>query len=142
MTDENIINCISLDDNGKVVNITRGLDQTPNSICVDMTGKLKNVRKGDTLTGDIVLRDTPMGRAYGLRTILNPEWVKKPLTPEELRQKWLMEKNQLENELKDIKFEILFDNVMGLADKLQKDKEIYYELHAKLADLITNEPQG
>jgi len=142
MTDENIVNCISIDESGKVVNITRGLDQTQNSICVNMTDEFKYVQIGDTMKGEIVERDTEMGRAYGLRTIIDPEWVKRPLTPEELKEKWRMEKHQLENEIREVQFQIMFDNAMGLADKLQKDKEIYYALDAKLAELIANEPQG
>ena len=142
MSNENITNCISVDENGKVVNITRGLDYTSNSTCVDMTDEFKYVQIGDTMKGEIVPLDSEAGRLHNLFTIIDPEWVKKPLTPEELKQNWYMEKRELEKEIREVQFQIMFDNAMGLADKLQKDKEIYYALDAKLKELIANEPQG
>ena len=142
MSNEKIANCISVDENGKVVNITRGLDYTSNSTCVMMIEKFKYVQIGDTMKGKRVPLDSEAGRLHNLFTIIDPEWVKRPLTPEELKEKWHMEKHQLEKEIREVQFQIMFDNAMGLADKLQKDKEIYYALDAKLAELIANEPQG
>jgi|TARA_Y100000289_G_scaffold29818_1_gene29553 hypothetical protein len=156
MTDENIVKCISINENGEVLNITRGLDQTRNSICVDMTDKLKNIRKGDFLKGDIVLRDTEMGKKYGLRTIIDPEWVKKPLTPAELKHKWQMEKRELETEIRELQFQLMFcqsryQMAVMLGDNVKKDKELaeykrleteHTALETKLAELIANEPQG
>ena len=156
MSNENIVNCISIDESGKVVNLVVGLDYTRNSTCVDMTDEFKYVQIGDSMKGEIVERDTEMGRAYGLRTIIDPEWVKKPLTPEELKQKWYMDKHQLENEIREVQFRLMFcqsryqmANILG--DTVSKDKELakYQVLQAeqttletKLAELIANEPQG
>ncbi len=150
------ITCIDLNENGLITNLSVGLNQTQNSICVEKTPDLADAQIGDTLTGDIVPRDTEMGRAYGLRTILKPKLVKRPLTPAELRQKWYMEKYNLENEIKDIKFEIIYctsrvQMAVMLGDNVSKDKELakYQVLQAKetdlenrLAELIANEPQG
>ena len=156
MSNENITKCIALNENGEVLNITRGLDQTRNSICVDMTDKLKNIRKGDFLKGDIVLRDTEMGKKYGLRTIIDPEWVKKPLTPAELKHKWQMEKRELENDIRELEFQLMFctarvQMAVIMADNVSKDNELaeykrlqteQTTLEAELAELIANEPQG
>ena len=150
------INSIVINEKGLIINFINGVDETPNSICVTMTPDLIDARKGDTLTGDIVARDDDIGRSYGLRTILNPKLLKKPLTPEELRQKWYLEKRELENELKDIKFDIIYSvsriqMLVMLGDSVSKDKELakYQVLQAKetdlenrLAELLTNEPQG
>ena len=158
MSNENIANCISVDENGKVVNLVVGLDYTRNSTCVDMTQEFidQGVSVGDTITGKRIPLDSEAGRLHNLFTILNPEWVKRPLTPEELKQKWYMEKYQLENKLKDIKFEIIYctsrvqmANMLG--DSVSKDNELakYQLLQAKetdlenrLNELLTNEPQG
>ena len=156
MTDEKITNCISVDDNGTVINITRGLDYTSNSTCVMMTEKFKYVQIGDTMKGKRVPLDSEAGRLHNLFTIIDPEWVKKPLTPEELRQKWYLEKRELENELKDIKFDIIYSvsriqMLVMLGDSVSKDKELAKyqvlqaketDLETKLAELIANEPQG
>ena len=158
MSNENITNCIAVDENGKVINLVVGLDYTRNSTCVDMTQEFidQGVSVGDTITGKRIPLDSDAGRLHNLFTILNPKLVKKPLTPEELRQKWYLEKRELENELKDIKFDIIYSvsriqMLVMLGDSVSKDKELakYQVLQAKetdlenrLAELLTNEPQG
>ena len=158
MSNENIVNCISIDESGKVVNLVVGLDYTRNSTCVDMTQEFidQGVSVGDTITGKRIPLDSEAGRLHNLFTILNPEWVKRPLTPEELKQKWYMDKHQLENEIREVQFQLMFcqsryqmANMLG--DTVSKDKELakYQVLQAeqttletKLAELIANEPQG
>ena len=158
MSNENITNCIAVDENGKVINLVVGLDYTRNSTCVDMTQEFidQGVSVGDTITGKRIPLDSDAGRLHNLFTILNPKLVKKPLTPEELRQKWYLEKRELENELKDIKFDIIYSvsriqMLVMLGDSVSKDKELakYQVLQAKetdlenrLHELLTNEPQG
>ena len=150
------INSIVINEKGLIINFINGVDETPNSICVTMTPDLIDARKGDTLTGDIVARDDDIGRSYGLRTILNPKLLKKPLTPEELKQKWYMEKSELEKEIKEVQFQLMFcqsryQMAVMLGDNVSKDKELakyqvlqteHTALETKLAELIANEPQG
>jgi len=156
MSNENILNCISVDENGKVTNITRGLDYTRNSTCVMMIEKFKYVKIGDTMKGKRVPLDSDVGRLHNLFTILNPKLVKKPLTPEELRQKWYMEKRELETEIREVQFQLMFcqsryQMAVMLGDNVSKDKELakyqvlqteHTALETKLAELIANEPQG
>jgi hypothetical protein len=152
----NNINSIVINEKGLIINFINGVDETPNSICVTMTPDLIDARKGDTLTGDIVARDDDIGRAYGLRTIIKPKLVKKPLTPAELKHKWQMEKRELETEIRELQFQLMFcqsryQMAVMLGDNVSKDKELakyqvlqieHTALETKLAELIANEPQG
>jgi len=158
MSNEKIANCISVDENGKVINLVVGLDYTRNSTCVDMTQEFidQGVSVGDTITGKRIPLDSDAGRLHNLFTIINPKLVKKPLTPEELKQKWLMEKRDLENQIKEVQFQLMFcqsryQMAVMLGDNVSKDKELakyqvlqteHTALETKLAELIANEPQG